>query len=382
MRRSGPFFFRGRLTLGATFGSTSGMAARPRKPSYPNLEVRDGASGRRFRARVQVVHARKRGPWRKTPAEAYEDVLLLQAEGGVVSEAPVTIGEAVARRIAEARAAGVQANTLGLYESLGNRFSGEVWHPSTRLAALTPDELVAYVRKAKDLGRAPNTIIEKDLVFLGSLFGLAGLSSPVGEARKRLGGTLRRKTRHRDIFDPEEIKGLLRRVRNPEHRAIFTLAAYTGIRFGEILRCKIGDLDAKRNELVIPEPKDRSNPRRIPLVPESKAAFRYLGLKTGTPKRRKQPVLRLTENGLKSVVRRCKERIDDRLDLRTLRHTFITTLLMNGIPPAQVMFLAGHKSLTTTMKYLHELETRKPDAVKTLARAFSAPKRPKTTPGP
>ena len=378
MRLVGVFLFGATLDRGATFGSTFGMA---RAPSYPNLETRATARGLRYRARVQVLHARKRGPWRSTAAEAYDDVLVLQAQGGVVADAPVTIGEAVARRIADAKASGVEAVTIGLYESLGKRFSGFVWHPSTSLAAVTPDELVAYVRKAKELGRGVNTIIEKDLVFLSSLFDLAGIApNPVKDARKKLGKSLRLVARRRAVFLPHEVPALLERIaeRNQKHADVFALVAHTGIRAGELCRLGKEDLDLVKKVLHVGAPKDRANPRTIPLVDDVAAAAGRLH------EAAEEMVVAGGMNFLRSIVRRWKDRLDEpRLTLRTLRHTFVTTLLLEGVAPATVMFLAGHKSLTTTMKYLHEIETRKPDAVEALAQAFARPApKPKTTPGP
>lgn len=358
-----------------------------------NVESRERREGLRFRAKVQVLGLRKVGPWRADPLEAQEDAIALKREGGVVADRPLTIGEAVAKRISEAKAAGVQENTIGLYEQLGNRLSGHVWHSSTPLRSIDAKELVAYARRClkprKDAEgeelppeRSVNTILEKDFVFLGSLCKLAGISPcPVEEARKRL--KLRRTNRRRSFLTPAEVKDLLHRVRSMElsrpcparerHADILTLVAFTGIRSGELCRCKVEDLELEADPpaLVIPQPKDRSNPRRVPLAGAGLAAAKRLA-KTSAEAEEELLIPGDSKNYVGNIVRRWQDRLDEpRLSLRTLRHSFVTALLFEGVEPVQVMFLAGHKSLTTTMKYVHEIRDRSAEAVERLNGLFA-----------
>jgi site-specific recombinase XerD len=39
--------------------------------------------------------------------------------------------------------------------------------------------------------------------------------------------------------------------------------------------------------------------------------------------------------------------------LHILRHTFCSHLAMRGVPPLSIKELAGHRSLRTTMRYMH-----------------------------
>ncbi|MCJ7746907.1 MAG: tyrosine-type recombinase/integrase, partial [Desulfobacterales bacterium] len=51
--------------------------------------------------------------------------------------------------------------------------------------------------------------------------------------------------------------------------------------------------------------------------------------------------------------------LPDALTLHSLRHTYISYLLQEGVPPKQVRELAGHFSLSITDRYTHALPSKK-----------------------
>jgi site-specific recombinase XerD len=53
-------------------------------------------------------------------------------------------------------------------------------------------------------------------------------------------------------------------------------------------------------------------------------------------------------------------------NVHLLRHTFCTRLAMAGKPPTVIQELAGHRHLTTTMRYMHVVTGAKEDAIKAL----------------
>jgi site-specific recombinase XerD len=52
--------------------------------------------------------------------------------------------------------------------------------------------------------------------------------------------------------------------------------------------------------------------------------------------------------------------------LHMLRHTFCSHLAMRGAPPLAIQELAGHTSLTTTMRYMHLSPSEKDRAIRLL----------------
>jgi site-specific recombinase XerD len=59
--------------------------------------------------------------------------------------------------------------------------------------------------------------------------------------------------------------------------------------------------------------------------------------------------------------------------IHRLRHTFCSMLASEGASPMEIQKLAGHKSLTTTMRYMHLSPTRLDAAIGLLDRAFGRP---------
>ena len=54
--------------------------------------------------------------------------------------------------------------------------------------------------------------------------------------------------------------------------------------------------------------------------------------------------------------------------IHQLRHTFCSRLAMKGAPMKAIQELAGHRHLTTTMRYMHVVKGAKEDAIKALNR--------------
>jgi len=56
--------------------------------------------------------------------------------------------------------------------------------------------------------------------------------------------------------------------------------------------------------------------------------------------------------------------------IHRLRHTFCSMLASEGAPPGAIQKLAGHASISTTMKYMHVSPTSLDAAIGLLDRAF------------
>jgi site-specific recombinase XerD len=167
--------------------------------------------------------------------------------------------------------------------------------------------------------------------------------------------------RHRlpSFLDRADILLLLSRIRNPKHRLMISMLFGSGLRVSEIVRIRIRDLDFP--SLTVRIVNAKQNKDRITVFSEALAAE----LKTIVKDRDGKEFLFLTQSRkpytkrtVQAIFARAFEGsgIQKRASCHTLRHSFATTLLSNGIDIRSIQDLLGHKSVKTTMIYLHVTE--------------------------
>jgi len=158
------------------------------------------------------------------------------------------------------------------------------------------------------------------------------------------------------ILSKEEIKAIFNSIKNLKHKTILSLIYSSGLRIGETLRLKVGDIDSKRNVIIIRQSKGYKD-RIVGLSPKILELLRnyykvyqpkeYLfegqggGMYTATSVRRffKSAVQKA---GIKKPVR-----------VHNLRHSYATHLLESGTDIRYIQNILGHKDPKTTMIYTH-----------------------------
>jgi integrase/recombinase XerD len=166
------------------------------------------------------------------------------------------------------------------------------------------------------------------------------------------------RARHRlpSFLERSDVVDLLSRISNPKHRLMISMLFGSGLRVGEIVRIRIRDLDFSSLKVRIVNAKQ--NKDRITIFSESLVAE----LKSLVQGRDGKEHLFLTQSGA-PYNRRTVQAIfahayaasglQKRASCHTLRHSFATSLLSNGIDVRAIKDLLGHKSIKTTMIYLH-----------------------------
>ncbi|MBN1414962.1 MAG: tyrosine-type recombinase/integrase [Bacteroidales bacterium] len=167
-----------------------------------------------------------------------------------------------------------------------------------------------------------------------------------------------RKGRHLpDIFSVQEIELLLQNTRNLKHRAMLSLIYACGLRRSELINLKINAIDSKRMLLSIKGGK--GNKDRVVPIPGSliimlreyyKAYRPAVWLFEGTVKGRQYSEASLWQ--VFEAVKK-KSKITKKLTLHSLRHSYATHLLENGVDLRFIQELLGHKSSKTTEIYTH-----------------------------
>jgi len=160
-----------------------------------------------------------------------------------------------------------------------------------------------------------------------------------------------------NIFSVEEVELLLRKTVNIKHKAMLSLIYACGLRRGELINLRINSIDSKRKVLVIRGGKGKKD-RVVPL-PESliimlREYYKFyrplMWLFEGIEKGRQY-----SEASLREVFEGAKERakISKKMTLHSLRHSYATHLLENGVDLRYIQELLGHNSSKTTEIYTH-----------------------------
>ncbi|MGO8720178.1 MAG: tyrosine-type recombinase/integrase [Acidobacteriaceae bacterium] len=184
--------------------------------------------------------------------------------------------------------------------------------------------------------------------------------------------------RIRYITDPEE-KTLTDIIKRdfPHHVEAFTIAIHTGMRLGEQFTLEWPQVNLDRKMIHLPRTKN-GRERYIPLNSTALDAFKRIRARVPADT---VPVF-LTKRKEKATG--CKARIktprtwfEDVVEeskltgitWHTCRHTFISRLVMAGVDLRTVMELAGHKSMTMTLRYSHLAPAHTASAVERIAKA-------------
>ena len=168
------------------------------------------------------------------------------------------------------------------------------------------------------------------------------------------------------VLSPEEVKRVLTLATSLKARAMLTLAYGCGLRAGEVVRLRAGDIDSEQMIIRIVQSKGRKDrhvmlpaevldllrqwwkvrPSRhdASLAPEQRWLFPGRNDRLGLPVTTRQ-FGRLFKDAAKAAGLR------KTLSLHTLRHSFATHLLERGTDIRLIQALLGHDKLETTARY-------------------------------
>lgn len=169
------------------------------------------------------------------------------------------------------------------------------------------------------------------------------------------------------VFTQEQIEQLLSVITNLKHRVIVSLFYGTGVRMNEMVQLKITDIDSKAFQVKV---KGKGNKERFTilpkqLLPDMRAYYQE-----------HKPLMYLFEGQKKGKPMHCRsiqhfmQRYITMIGLggkdysaHTLRHSFATHLLDAGVDIHTIKELLGHSSITTTMIYLHLMQSKRASLV-------------------
>ncbi|KYF87772.1 hypothetical protein BE20_24825 [Sorangium cellulosum] len=170
------------------------------------------------------------------------------------------------------------------------------------------------------------------------------------------------------VLRQEEVDRTLS-VSKPSARLAFSLAAYAGLRAGEVRGLRWTDVDFKAGEIVVRRARCKGeeaapksgHQRRIPIAVPLRPLLEAASKQKASP----WTEVALTEQGkpwgeygLLQAFKRAAKRagLEDGWRFHDLRHFFVTRLLSSGAPTLAVKELAGHEELATTQRYAHAVQ--------------------------
>lgn len=159
------------------------------------------------------------------------------------------------------------------------------------------------------------------------------------------------------VLNRSECKALFCAPDLLKHRVLLCLIYSAGLRAGEVSRLELKDIDSERMMIHIRQSKYNKD-RYVPLSPlilEGLRKYYYAfqperyvfnGYEIGSP---------LSTRGMQWVLREAVKKcnLQKTISLHTLRHSYATHLLEDGMDIVTIKELLGHERIETTLVYLH-----------------------------
>ena len=165
------------------------------------------------------------------------------------------------------------------------------------------------------------------------------------------------------VLSRDEVARLIAAAPNLKSQTALSVAYGTGLRVSEVISLKISDIDSKRMTLRVEQGKGRKDRYAMlsPVLLERLRAWWRLGhaqgkmLPGGWLFPGLNPVQPLTARQLNRAICIAAEtaKIDKRVSMHTLRHSFATHLLEQKVDIRLIQVMLGHKKLETTVVYTH-----------------------------
>jgi integrase/recombinase XerD len=159
------------------------------------------------------------------------------------------------------------------------------------------------------------------------------------------------------VLGPDELARFFAAITNLKHRAILMTAYAAGLRVSEVTRLRVADIDSERMVIRVRQGKGQKD-RYVMLSPRLLGILRaywraarpgdllFPGAVADRP---------LTTGSVRKVCYRARRAagLSKPITVHTLRHSFATHLLEAGTDLRTIQVLLGHRSFSTTARYVH-----------------------------
>ena len=158
-----------------------------------------------------------------------------------------------------------------------------------------------------------------------------------------------------EVLTKEEVRKIIDNTDNVKSRLIISLLYSSGLRVSEIVNLKVEDLNFNENTGWVRQGK--GNKDRLFAISGNlgQELQEYLETRGKGNKYIFSKEKALTTRNIQKIIKGTRERaeISKRVTPHTLRHSFATHLLEDGVDIRLIQSLLGHASLSTTQVYTH-----------------------------
>lgn len=162
------------------------------------------------------------------------------------------------------------------------------------------------------------------------------------------------------VLSRDEVKSLISATSNKKHKLMIGLAYGAGLRVSELIELRVADVDLTNLILTVRNGKRGKN--RLTIIPSSlsdELKSITIDSDTGNYLFESKRGGKLTTRTAQIVFARAlkKSGIKKNATFHSLRHSFATHLLENGVDVRYIQELLGHSSISTTQIYTHVANT-------------------------
>jgi len=242
-------------------------------------------------------------------------------------------------------------------------------HFKKSLLDLDPDEVNAFLYTIAQEKTASSTYFKHTVYGLRFFFRLHDMEDrvlklPTISNDRKLPIVLSQDELRRLFFAPQRLK----------QRVLFSLIYSAGLRVGEVCALKISDIDSDRMQVRIVKSKGKMD-RYVPLSDYVLIGLRKY-LKSSRPKNylfngriKGDPLgTSAVQQAFRLAVKKAK--IQKEVSVHSLRHSYATHLLEQGVDIVTIKELLGHATIQTTMMYLHVARVNRVNAHSPLDRLY------------
>ena len=165
------------------------------------------------------------------------------------------------------------------------------------------------------------------------------------------------------VLTPEEIWRIIEQVRRPDYSVCLSVIAACGLRLLEGVDLQVSQIDSTRMQLLIRGGKGNKD-RAVPLPSRTLSLLRAhwrlhrnpTWLFPGTPPEgQRHATAAMDESGLQKAFHKARDAagVTKPASIHSLRHSWATHLVENGVNVRVVQLWMGHASPTTTAIYTH-----------------------------